>query len=618
MQNQWILGCVSGLLAVGASANVLPVSGHFCLPDAIGCLPTPLMNWTTDSEQAQYYKKTTPLASRLKLNNHAGDMVPQFGFDDSNTAAQFEFGRSVPQETNWQYLQQMVYFGGSQSGGQVIAPTPGWIRAAHKNGVKISGTIFFSPIPYGGDKELQAFADMVTPGALQTKIAKQLAKLADTYGFDGWFINQEVSGMSADQMKGMQSFIHQVHLADPKLIISWYDDSDTWTFLDHGINDILLDPHKDHTIYNPVFINYGWSNPAQYAAAAKQINYPIADIQYGVEVPGIAMNGWASQQSYFNQVMPSADKAYGALVEWDYMTLITHTGDGSVPDTTTLNDLNANERDLMTNGKGQGEDGASQLLPWFSAVTQKPFLTTFNTGEGKDYFIDGQAQQVGKWHDIGQQSVLPTWQFNVVPSSSSDQVTVNYGYDQAYNGASSLHVNVASLPAGDTVTIPLFATQLTAASGDQLRVVSSQTVTNLRASICVQANSVDHCYPLKTGSSWQEVAGTLTAGLAMDKISLKLKAKSDVSSADLYVGQLYLGQPVAKHHAIITPKVTPQCHDGIDCLSWSDQVGVINYRVFDELGHFVGATHQSVIAVPSDAGVKHQYHVQALSADNSH
>lgn len=601
-----------------ASANILPVASHFCLPDVIGCLATPLMSWTASSEQAGYYKTVTPLASRLKFVKQAGDMVPQYGFDDSNTAAQFEFGRWVPQETNWQYLQQMVYFGGSQSGGQVLAPTPGWIRAAHQNGVKISGSIFFSPIPYGGDKELKAFADMVTPGKQQTAIAKQLAAIADTYGFDGWFINQEVSGMSADQMKGMQSFIHQLHLADPKLIITWYDDSDTWTFLDNSINPILLDPHSDKTIYNPVFINYGWSGPAQYVAAADKINYPISDIQYGVEVPGIAMNGWTSQKSYFDQVMPNPDKAYGALVEWDYMTLITRTGDGSVPDGTTLNDLNGNERALWTNGGNQGEAGASQRLPWFTAVTALPFTTAFNTGEGQDYYIDGVAQHVGKWHDIGQQELLPSWQFDVKPSSSAVQATVQYAYDTAYNGASSLHIHLATMKAGDDVRIPLYRTNFTLKDGMQLEAVSKQSDTRFKASLCLESQQQWKCYSLPQAADWKAATSALSTliGQEVDEVDLDIKATGVLNSSNLYLGQLYIGGSAQHYHGMITPTTVKQCHPGIDCLGWQSKSDAINYRIFDQDNHFVGATHQTVIAVPSNVGSKSVYHVQAVMADN--
>lgn len=609
-------GCM--VAASTAFGNVLPVAGHFCLPDVEGCVAPQLMDWSADSEAAQYYKKTTPIAKRIKLNQHAGDMVPQFGFDDSNTAAQFEFGHWVPQETNWQYLQQMVYFGGSQSGGQVIAPTPGWIRAAHQNGVKISGTIFFSPWVYGGDKEIKAFNELITPGAQQTAIARQLASLAKTYGFDGWFINQEVAGMDAKSMKGMQSFIHQLHLANPDLIVTWYDDSDTWTFLQDGMHDILFDPFSDQTITNPVFINYGWGDAKQYADEAKRIGYPISNIQYGVEVPAGGMNGWAAQQSYFNRVMPNANTAYGALVEWDYMTMITHTSDGKVVDQ-SLNQLNDNERNMWTNGADQGQDGASQVVPWFGAVTQKPFATFFNTGEGSDYYIDGQAQMVGKWHDIGQQDLLPTWQFNINSSHSNGvSAKLEYAYDKAYQGASSLHLQTAAALKNGELTVPLYKSALTIADGDVLKVASQNAGD---AKVCLHTGSDLQCYQLgaSTFGQWHQDTFALKAisGKAVSQIDWVVEGSDKASGSDWYLGQLYLGAKQIARNVAVDVHTEAQCHPSVDCVSWSAVANAVNYRVFNAQNQFVGATHQLVFTVPNASGSEQSYHVQALAADGS-
>jgi endo-beta-N-acetylglucosaminidase D len=51
-----------------------------------------------------------------------------------------------------------------------------------------------------------------------------------------------------------------------------------------------------------------------------------------------------------------------------------------------------------------------------SVVTATPFVTTFNTGEGDFYNIDGKRWADTPWNNLSDQSVLPTWQFHLLGS----------------------------------------------------------------------------------------------------------------------------------------------------------------------------------------------------------
>jgi endo-beta-N-acetylglucosaminidase D len=43
----------------------------------------------------------------------------------------------------WQYVDQLVFWGGSAGEGLILAPNPTIIDSAHRNGVKILGNVFF-------------------------------------------------------------------------------------------------------------------------------------------------------------------------------------------------------------------------------------------------------------------------------------------------------------------------------------------------------------------------------------------------------------------------------------------------------------------------------------------
>src|SRR5699024_10969505 len=64
------------------------------------------------------------------------------------------------------------------------------IDAVHKNGVPVLGTIFFPQSAHGGKIEcLDTFLEKDDSGDFP--IIDKLIEVADVYGFDGWFINQE-------------------------------------------------------------------------------------------------------------------------------------------------------------------------------------------------------------------------------------------------------------------------------------------------------------------------------------------------------------------------------------------------------------------------------------------
>jgi len=51
--------------------------------------------------------------------------------------------------THWAYIDKLIWFGGTAS--QTIQlPSSPWVNAAHKNGVKVFGNVFFAPTAFGG------------------------------------------------------------------------------------------------------------------------------------------------------------------------------------------------------------------------------------------------------------------------------------------------------------------------------------------------------------------------------------------------------------------------------------------------------------------------------------
>lgn len=80
-----------------------------------------------------------------------------------------------------QYIDTFVYF----SHKLVCVPPPTWINTMHRNGVKVLGTFIVEPGKAHVERVLTQVSD-------EFIVAKQLADMADIFGFDGWLLNIEL------------------------------------------------------------------------------------------------------------------------------------------------------------------------------------------------------------------------------------------------------------------------------------------------------------------------------------------------------------------------------------------------------------------------------------------
>ena len=80
--------------------------------------------------------------------------------------------------------------------------------------------------------------------------------------------------------------------------------------------------------------------------------------------------------------------------------------------------------------------GLSRFFADKSPVVKVPFVTNFNTGHGKGYYVDGQLSRDGEWSYQSNQDVLPTWTWII--DSQGEKLTGGYDFDDAYHGGNSI------------------------------------------------------------------------------------------------------------------------------------------------------------------------------------
>ena len=167
---------------------------HFCLTNSTGQVPDnctgPALSANNISIFLPFFNNN-PVYIPITLANQSR-IVPLMGASTSGTInnmipleinnnPSLAFSNFNPVLTHWQSIDKMVYFGGSEGEGQVLLPTPGWIRAAHQNQAAILGTIFFSPAIFGGNLETSQLTYLRTPSPSGTyPVADLLIQLAKT------------------------------------------------------------------------------------------------------------------------------------------------------------------------------------------------------------------------------------------------------------------------------------------------------------------------------------------------------------------------------------------------------------------------------------------------------
>jgi len=368
-------------------------AAHWCLDKVQDC-PSPattmtstyphLLDWQLAHDPLlAYYADPTPLAKRGAQLHTPYQVLPMLMFSTSLTPAHMVTADPDPAAllTAWHYLSAVDYFGGSQSEGQVLAPSPGWIKAAHQNGVKILGSIFLSPIPFGGDKEQEAIDALFAPcgyGQLCKSYpeADKLIAIAKAYGFDGYFINEEARWLSSDLATAVANFIDYIHSKDASLRIDWYP----------GTTDVASDPeqivlmHAGKVVSDDIFMDYGWSWDLDAAlAGAKSIGYPAAKLDFGFDAEG----GSYGALSDWNLLIDGQLQARGSIAEFGFQGVLCN----GRCEQQTIENINTAERQFWI-GNAPGVAQNFQALARDPEYSQRlsvtlPFVTYFNTGQGR-------------------------------------------------------------------------------------------------------------------------------------------------------------------------------------------------------------------------------------------
>ena len=548
------------MLISTASGLVLPVRADSWPNDTASAEPTfagyrvkDIENWSPETDPyAEFLVADVPLLERNEpfkatqakpyLNSDAQVMNMTGDYGNSffgSTMYTNEFSEDVM--TFWQYTDYFSPWHGAATAytpqalydpetsdwrsrgfefGIVNIPNPAYTNAAHKNGVMSIACIYFDPSFRPG----QTCADMLTEkdGDIFV-IAQKLVEMAEYYGFDGYFLNQEEGYY--EEFKPFMAY-----LTAQGLYTQWYDTNSTF-------NSSKAAWLKDDTygqIHNSVFVNY-----SSFSGIDSQLSYaesigvdPFAEIFYGVECNQAGFNGGhygaTSLTNLYDETgNPRASYALFCGSDRYHRGLegLDTSGDGENVPTAQKDAYQwmSEERERMF-WSGVKEDptdtgyfsgysrpdvdvndaskwvGVADFIAERSVISGTTFYTNFNTGHGMQYFVNGAVSKDEEWTNINIQEMMPTWQWWF---DSTDAIKLHADFDYgdalvsktvsgaikemeytevgAWNGGSSLAV-YGSLSGTDTMHLyktDLSVTGTSAASLTFKKVSSDDAVMKL-------------------------------------------------------------------------------------------------------------------------------------------
>lgn len=453
-------------------------------PEASYWFPEQLLEWKAEEDEDLIFNvSTVPLAQRVPAEEletvnqtqNKDTKVMAVSIMNASTSGNSPHGLNKVNANTfsyWQYVDTLVYWGGSSGEGLIVAPSADVVDAGHKNGVKVIGTVFMPQAAHGGKMEWLDSLLKEEGGAFP--VADKLIEVAKTYGFDGWFINQETEGtdeepLTKEHAKKMQQFLAYFKEQAPELQLVYYDSMTMdgkmdWQNALTKKNAAFL-AGGDSKGADEMFLNFWWTEDK---LAKKELLKASAELAEKKGIDPYSLYAGVDVQS----------NGYDTEIKWNLFEKSdggTHTSLGiycpswAYFSAGTVQDFWKQENRMWVNAAGDpsaeadnADDtnwkGISAYVTERTAITGLPFVTNFSTGNGYGFYKKGEQISLLDWNNRSISDVLPTYRY-IFENGEGNRLNADLDVGDAYYGGNSLIVR-GTMKKDVPSTIKLYSAKL--------------------------------------------------------------------------------------------------------------------------------------------------------------
>ncbi|GAB6168308.1 discoidin domain-containing protein [Clostridium carnis] len=624
--------------------------------------PEDLLEWNPNEDKDfNYNKSVIPLAKRVDKENLSP--VNETQNKDTNVVAISIMNASTSgnpsQGSNkfaantfsyWQYIDKLVYWGGSSGEGIIVPPSPDVTDSAHKNGVKVLGTVFFPMTEHGGKIEwLNKFLEKDSNGNFP--MVDKLIEVCKTYNFDGWFINQETeptekAPVTKEHAALMQEFIKEFKKkSENTLEIMWYDSMTKdgamdWQNALTDKNDYFLIDGDKESVADSMFLNFWWTYK-KYAEQellkkskqkAEEVGVNPYDLYAGIDVQA---NGTGTKVNW-GLFEDSEGKPYTSLglycPSWTFFSSQTIEEYEDKESRLWVNEFG--DPTMETQAKDKEWRGVSKYAIEKTVVNSLPFTTNFNIGNGYNFFINGEVVSKLDWNNRSLADVMPTYRW-IIENEGNNKLKARMDFSNAFYGGNSIKFS-GNLEANKSSVIKLFSADMQLEKGTKFTTTAkAESPINLDLVLEFQDGETETIKASEViGKEWTTVSYDLKNAYGKSIKTISYKVTSDESKQNMAINLGNITINNGKNESAVNVKnlkvedtifVEDDMFTGVR-LSWDgkDNEKVRQYEVYrvneDKTKSFLGATPNNSFYVSSlkreDNSNKTTFEVVAVNESN--
>ncbi|MCP4647012.1 MAG: endo-beta-N-acetylglucosaminidase, partial [bacterium] len=215
-----------------------------------------------------------------------------------------------------------------------------------------------------------------------------------------------------------------------------------------------------------MFLNFNWNETRleNSAALATSLGRSPYELYAGIDVQSNGYNTGANWNWLFPEGADHVTSVGLYCPNWTYSNAASHQAFYT-------------RANRFWSGANRDPSNTDTTHPWkglacyFAArtpITEFPFVSNFNTGQGYQYSINGEVLSELDWHNRSQQDVLPTWRW--IANSTGTALYPEMSWDKSYYGGNCLKVS-GDLNASNETMLYLFKADAELASTDTLHLV---------------------------------------------------------------------------------------------------------------------------------------------------